>query len=555
VVLATAIAETSLTVEGVRIVVDAGRARRSRFDPGSGMSRLVTERATRAEAAQRRGRAGRTAPGLCLRLWTAGEEGALAPFAPPEMLTADLAGLALALAVQGARGAEGLRFLDPPPAAAFAEARTLLRDLGALDAAGAVTARGRAMAALPLHPRLARMVIDAGEDAAAARALAAILSERDPLRAPGAAPPADLGLRLEAVADADRFARERGHAAAAAALARVRETLKRLGGGGRIDPAAAGRLAALAYPDRIGGRRPGPAPRFLLSGGKGAATAEGDPLGDAALIVAADLDGDPREARVRLGAPIARAEVEGLFADRIAARRAVAWDARARAVTAVFERRLGALALEARPLADATADEIAAASADGVRRLGLRALPWTDAARRLVARVEWARAAGAAGLPDWSEAGLLASLDDWLAPHLGAARRMEDWARLDLAAILRQALGPAAGRALDAAAPEALETPAGARRPIDYGRAAPTAQARPQELYGLDRHPTAAGRPILLELVSPAGRPIAATADLPGFWRGAWADARRDMRGRYPKHDWPERPWEAQPSARPKPRR
>jgi len=583
VVLASAIAETSLTVAGVRIVIDGGRARRARFDPGSGMTRLVTERASRAEADQRRGRAGRTAPGLCLRLWSRGEEGAMSAFAPPEIATADLASLALEIAAWGAPGPQDLRFIDQPPAAAYAEARALLADLGALDAAGRITAHGRAMATAPLHPRLAHMTLAcAPADAPAARALAALLSERDPLRVPGAAAPLDAGLRLEALADPRRFAAERALPLDRAALARTAGTARRLArdgrraraadvaadreanapapargdaqeaiAPGRIDPAAAGRLLALAYPDRIAQRRPGDAPQYLMSGGKGARVDPADALAGAPWLVAADLDGDPREARIRLAAPLSRDAVEALFADRIETARVVAWSRRARAVTAQIERRLGALTLEARPLADADPRELAQAMADGVRDLGIAALPWSKAAKALRARALWLRGRGAADLPDFSDAGLLAALDDWLTPHLSDMRRAEDLARLDLASALRGALGWEQAQRLDREAPAALATPAGTQAAIDYARAQPTAAVRAQAFYGLDRHPAPG---VTLELLSPAGRPIATTADLPGFWRGAWADARRDMRGRYPRHDWPERPWEAKASLRAKPR-
>jgi ATP-dependent helicase HrpB len=547
-VLSSAIAETSLTVEGVRIVVDAGLARRARFDPGSGMSRLETERASRAEADQRRGRAGRTAPGVCIRLWTRGEEGGMPRFAPPEIMSADLTGIALELAIWGAADPGALPFLDPPPAAAFAEARALLGDLGALDRDGRVTAHGRAMAAIPAHPRLAHMILACDpDDAATARTLAAILSERDPLRLPGARPPVDMGQRLAALNDpAARVDR--------AAVERIRVTARRLGGDRRPEPAAAGRLLALAYPDRIAMRRPGGEPRFLLSGGKGAKLDADDALAGAAFLAVADADGDPREARIRLAAPLTRAEIDRIFAERIASAREVGWSRRDRTVIARAVTRLGALALDARPLTDARPAELATALAGGVRDLGLAALPWTTAAAALRDRAIWLRANGADDLADLSDAALLEDLDGWLTPHLAGLRRIDDLARLDLTDLLRQRLGWDGARRVDAEAPSHLETPSGARAPIDYGRAQPTARARPQHLYGLDRHPTAAGRPVLLELVSPADRPIAATADLPRFWRGAWADVRHDMRGRYPRHDWPEEPWTAAPTTRAKPR-
>ncbi|SEB03089.1 ATP-dependent helicase HrpB [Rubrimonas cliftonensis] len=565
-VLATAVAETSLTVAGVRIVLDAGLARRARFDPGSGMARLVTEKASRAEADQRRGRAGRTAPGVCLRLWTKGEHGARPGFAPPEIMAADLAPLALEIAAWGAPGPEALALIDQPPAGAYAEARALLAALGALDGAGRVTAHGRAMAALPTHPRLAHMALSAPpENAAAARALAGLLSERDPLRRPGAPARADMALRLEAFADPKGFAARRGVEPDAGALARARETARRLGGrggagavsgaragAGRIDMAAAGRLLALAYPDRIARRRPGDAPRYLLSGGKGAALDPGDALAGAAHLVVADTDGDPREARIRLAATLSDAEIGALAEAGGESLRVIAWDRRARAVVARTERRLGALTLETRPLEDAAAEEIAAAMAEGVRLLGLDALPWSGAAAGLRDRVRWAAAQAPGDWPDWTEAALLEGLEGWLGSWLAGCRSAADLAALPLADALREVLGREALARLDRTAPAAIDTPAGARAAIDYGRAQPTASVRVQALYGFDRHPAPG---VTLELLSPAGRPIATTADLPGFWRGAWADARRDMRGRYPRHDWPEAPQTAAATLRAKPRK
>jgi ATP-dependent helicase HrpB len=552
VVLATAIAETSLTVPGVRIVIDAGAARRARHDPASGMSRLVTERVSRAEATQRAGRAGREAPGLCVRLWTRGEEGALAAFAPPEIAVADLAALALDLAAWGAEPSD-LPFLDQPPAGALAEARALLAALGALDAGGRITARGRAMAALPLHPRLAAMVLDAGTEAPTARLLAALLTEGDPLRVEGGTPGADIALRVEAVADPARFQRMRSHALNRALAESVRDTARRLGPCAPADPAAAGRLLAAAYPDRIARRREGTTPRFLLSGGKGAVMAEGDGLAGAPWLVAADLDGDPREARMRLAAALSPAEAAMLAATKGMSVRSVAWDGRARAVTARAERRLGAIVVESRPMSDADPDAVTAAMLDGVRDLGLGCLPWTPAASSLRDRIAWLAGRGQPDLPDWSDAGLLAALDEWLGPWVSGMRREGDLAALDMLAVLRAALGPQAA-VVEAAAPAVLVTPAGPTVPIDYGRAQPTVAVRAQWLYGLERHPAAAGVPVVIELLSPAQRPVATTADLPGFWRGAWGEVRKEMRGRYPRHEWPERPWEAAPTTRARPR-
>ena len=537
IVLATAIAETSLTIPGVTVVVDAGRARRARFDPGSAMSRLVTERVSRAEAEQRRGRAGRVAPGVCYRLWARAEEGALPAFAPPEMLTADLAGLALELAVWG--GAEGLAFLTPPPEAALAEARALLAGLGALDGVGRITAHGRAMAALPLHPRLAHMLLTAGRGAAT---LAAALAERDPIR--GA--PADLGLRLTAIGDPRGYADRHPWPADRALLERIRAEAKRLARlvpvGPPMSPAA---MAALAYPDRIGLRRKGEAPRFVLSGGKGAVLAEGDPLGAGRLIVATDLDGDAREARVRIGVALLEDDLRDLYGDRIETVEAVAWSRREGRVLARRQERLGALVLSDRALDAPDADAVARAAWDGLVELGL---PWTPAARRLRARI-----ALVPGMPDVSDAALLAG-SDWLLPYLGRARTAADLRALDLTEPLKALIGWDGQRRLDEAAPAAFTSPLGRRIPIDYDAETPTIEARLQELFGVTRHPMAGGRPLRITLLSPGQKPIAVTTDLPGFWAGGYAEVRKDMRGRYPRHPWPEDPTEADPTLRAKPR-
>ena len=538
IVLATSIAETSLTIPGVRVVVDAGRARRARFDPGSGMSRLVTERASRAEADQRRGRAGRTAPGICYRMWARAEEGALPAFAPPEIATADLTGLALELAAWGSD--DGLAFLTPPPAPALAEARALLAGLGALDDAGRITPHGRAVAALPLHPRLAHMLLVAGPDAAA---LAALLAERDPIR--GA--PADLSLRLAALADPRGFTDRHPYTPDRATLDRIRDEAKRLRrmvAGGRTDLSPGG-MAALAYPDRIGLRRRGDAPRFVLSGGKGAVVDEGDPLGASRLIVAVDLDGDLREARVRIGASLDDAELRALYGDRIATTPVVEWSRRDGRVIARAQERLGALLLGERPLDDPDPQALAAAALDGLRDIGL---PWTAAARRLRARMLLVD-----GMPDAGDDALLSD-PGWLIPYLTRARTAADLRALDLTEPLKALIGWDGQRRLDEAAPAHFTTPLGRRVPIDYDAETPTIEARLQELLGVTRHPTVGRRPLRVTLLSPGGKPVAVTTDLPGFWAGAYAEVRKEMRGRYPRHLWPEDPTVADPTLRAKPR-
>ena len=536
IVLATAIAETSLTIPGVTVVVDAGRARRARFDPGSGMTRLVTERVSRAEAEQRRGRAGRVAPGICYRMWAQAEEGALPSFAPPEIVTADLAALALELAAWGSDS--GLVFLTPPPAAALAEARALLTGLGALRD-GRITDHGRALVALPVHPRLGHMLLRAGRRAAD---LAALLAERDPLR--GA--PADLALRLAALRDPRAYADRHPWPLDRGVLERIRAEAARLRRLAPDRPALpAGAMAALAYPDRIGLRRKGDAPRYVLSGGKGAVLTEGDPLGAERLIVATDLDGDPRESRVRGGVALAESDLRALYGDRIETVESITWSRREGRILARRQEHFGALVLSDRALDDPDAQAMARAAWDGLADLGL---PWTRPAARLRARIALVE-----GLADVSDTALLAD-PGWLLPWLGRMRSAADLRALDLTEALKALIGWEGQRLLDQAAPAAFTSPLGRRIPIDYDAETPTIEARLQELFGVTTHPMAGNRPLRIQLLSPGGKPVAVTSDLPGFWRSGYADVRKDMRGRYPRHPWPEDPTAADPTLRAKPR-
>ena len=543
VILATAIAETSLTVPGVRTVVDAGRSRRPRVDAATGLSRLVTEPVSRAEAEQRRGRAGRLAPGLCLRMWTKGEEGGLPAQAPPEILAADLAPLALELAAWGAVPAD-LAFPDPPPDGAYRAAVSLLQELDALDDEGRLTPHGRDLVARPTHPRLAHMLALAGADRPLAALIAALVSDRDPMSGTGA----DLRTRLAALAG------QYGTISRAAAQ-RIKAEATRLGGGkARPDNLeAAGRLAAMAWPDRIALRRPGDQPRYLLSGGRGAFLAPDDPLAGERLLVALDLE-DGREARIRLAVPLSEADLREVHGDRIHWTETAEWSPRHRAVRARRQERLGAIALDDVHWTDVPVEMLGRALLDGVRERGLAALPWSKAAARLRARMAWARQADP-DLPDWSDAGLLATLDDWLLPHLDGARRIEDL-NLDLAAILTGTLDWSTQTALDRAAPAAFQTPLGVRAAIDYSGERPEIAVRVQELFGLDTHPSVGGGsiPLTVTLLSPAQQPVQTTGDLPGFWRTSYADVRKDMRAKYPRHPWPEAPWEAEPTRRAKPR-
>jgi ATP-dependent helicase HrpB len=537
IVLATAIAETSLTIEGIRIVVDGGRSRRAEFNAASGMSRLVTTRVTQAEATQRAGRAGRMSAGAAYKLWTRGEDGALAAYPPAEIECDDLSAFALELALWGAQ-ADDLAFVTPPHEGRLNEAKALLQMLGALDGQNPITAHGRLLSKLPLHPRLAHMVVSGGK---AAATLAAILAERDPLR--GA--PLDLSHRMRAVAG-ERVAGEVHHAT----LARVRQEAKRLSRHTAPDgPQDIGTLAALAYPDRIGLRRKGDAARFVLSGGKGAIAPDGDPLAGARLIVATDLDGDPREARIRQGTPLSEGALRSVFADQIAWHDNCVWSRREGRVEARRRERFGALILDDRAWSDAPQEQVAQAMIDGVAQLGLRP---DKAAARFLRRA--ALMQGQPDFPDFSTDHLMATLHDWLLPHIGNVRSTADWERFDMVPALRARLDWDQQQALDRAAPAHFETPLGRRIAIDYDGETPQIAVRLQEMFGVTRHPSVAGQPLQVTLLSPAQRPVQVTMDLPGFWDGSYADVRKDMRAKYPRHPWPEDPREADPTLRAKPR-
>jgi ATP-dependent helicase HrpB len=569
VIVATNIAETSLTIDGVRIVVDCGLERRQRFDPASGMSRLETLRISRASADQRRGRAGRTAAGVCHRLWSESQHAALLPQAPAEILEADLAPLALELACWGATDAGSLGWLDPPPAATLAQARDLLGRLEALDGQGRVTPLGRDMAALGVHPRLAHLMLRAS-DLGCARLgceLAALLSERDPLRTDPRAPDPDLRTRLDALrghalppnASADRSAVHR--------IERVVRQLERQLGRQRTPGRAApdtpaeseapGLLLAFAYPDRIGRARAADSGRYLLSGGRGALLPGPAALARSEYIVVAALDAGDREARVQLAAPVELRLLLEHFAHLVVDAQQVEWDARAEAVVARRVRRLGELVLEEAPLRNAGAAAVGAMLA-GIRSLGLGCLPWTRDLEQWRARVAFARAndvAAGAAWPDVADAALLDGLESWLGPWLEGITRREHLARLDLRSALHGLLDWDAGRRLDAFAPTHLKVPSGSRVVIDYGGGAPKLAVRLQEVFGLATSPRVGdGRvPVTLELLSPARRPVQVTRDLESFWARGYHDVRKELKGRYPKHYWPEDPREAVPTHRVRP--
>ncbi len=563
VVLATSIAETSLTIDGVRIVVDSGQARRTRFDPGSGMSRLETLPVSLAAAEQRRGRAGRLSPGVCYRVYTQADERRLPEATAAEVLEADLAPLALDLARWGTE-AEALSWLDPPPAAHLAQARDLLAMLGAVDAAGRITPLGRHMSGLGLHPRLARMLLAARGSAAVATAarLAALLSERDLARSRPGERDASLEQRLELL-DGRQVA---GLEADRGALARVRRLASLwtrelpAAPGARIDSADAGLLLAAAYPDRIARRR-GDSTRYLLANGRGAAFPGPDALTRHEWLVIADLDGGDREARIHLAAPVAHGSLLAQLGEAVTSTERVEWDRREGAVVARRERRYAALVVEEGPLSRPDPGAQLAAMLAGVRELGLAALPWTRPARTLQTRIGFLRTvlpkAEAEAWPDLSEAALEATLESWLGPYLDGIVRRDHLGRLDLASILGARLDYAQQQALERLAPTHITVPSGSHLPIDYDSDPPRIAVRLQEVFGMAATPRVAGGRVALalELLSPARRPVQVTRDLESFWARGYAEVRKELKGRYPKHYWPDDPMQAEPTARVRPRR
>jgi ATP-dependent helicase HrpB len=545
VVLATDIAETSLTVEGVGVVVDSGLVRTPRYDPSTGLTRLHTGAASRSSADQRAGRAGRQGPGVAYRLWSQADQQRRRPFPLSEMATVDLAGFVLELAVWGAQPAD-LAFLEPPPPAAVDEGRALLVTLGALDTSGRPTDAGRAMADLPLHPRLARMVTGAvplGRGAVAC-ALAALLEDRDILRGRPDEVPVDLAERAELISGAHRHHRLADRSALSGARARATRLARRAGvKPGPIDTGDCGRVLALAYPDRIAQARGGG--RFRLRTGTGAWLAGSDPLAGEAFLVVAQLDADGRDSRIRLAAALVPADLETAAGAQIQISTAVVWDRARDDLRATATRSLDGLVL-------GTVDRKAHAGAatteallQHVRDTGLRALSWTDGARVLQQRVLFLRRTFGERWPDLSDVALLATIDVWLAPLLAAAVDRAGLEAVNLAAALRARLPHPLRAELDRLAP-ATVTIGTSRRAlrIDYSTDPPSAAARLQDLFGTMVHPTIAGErvPLVLHLLSPAGRPVQVTADLPGFWAGSYVSVRKEMAGRYPKHRWPVDP-------------
>lgn len=565
IVLSSAIAETSLTIEGIGVVVDSGLQRAPRFDPVSGMTRLVTLPASQASADQRRGRAGRLGPGICYRLWSAAMHPTLPPHNRPEILDADLTNLAIELALWGISDPEPLHWLDPPPPPAFAKARALLTDLGALDDSGAITSHGRRMAALPLHPRLAHMVLMACMESMGDMActLAAILSERDPLSFDHRQRDADLSRRLLAVMD---FRRRRqpdltGCRVDQSALRRIATLAamlrKRLGIATQSQrPSQTGRLLAWAYPDRIAQLRTGMPGRFLLANGRGAVVDASQPLAASEYIVVAHLDGDRREARIFMAAATDRACLADQFAHRIGWRESVAWDPQRQAVTARRMETLGALTLASGPLRDPDPDAVLTAMLAGIRAVGIDALPWTRSLRSWQSRVMLLAQIDAAGgpWPDVSDAALTDTVAHWLSPYLAGVNRLAALTPAAFTTALHGLLDYRQRQLLESLAPTHIVVPSGSRLPVDYHAPTPVLAVRIQEMFGAVETPRIAGGrlALCLHLLSPAGRPAQITSDLAGFWKNSYPAVKRELKGRYPKHVWPDDPLNALPTARAK---
>jgi ATP-dependent helicase HrpB len=550
-VLATAIAETSLTIEGIRVVIDAGLMRLQRFDPKSGLSRLVTLPVSQAAADQRRGRAGRLEPGVCYRLWPRHQH--LLAHSPPEIVQADLTQLVLELAQWGVRDVAQLRWLDPPPAAHTAQATDLLHRLGALDAKGRITPHGRAMLQLGAHPRLAHMMLRGGELGYGSLAcqLAAMLGERDPLR--GAQPyEADMALRLELLRGIGAAGERSG-----GLLRQIRATARQWQRQLHCDEPPAdhgdlrmiGVLLAFAYPDRIARRRRGSDKRFVLSNGRGALFGEIEPLALADWVVAASLDGRG-EARILLAATIHREQLMEYHSDLISERSFVDWDDGERCVRARRQLRLGELVLADEAWRDADPESLQSAMLEGIRAHAPACLPWTDAARQLQARISFLHRLMPHDWPDVSDASLVSGLSDWLLPYLHGMTRLAQLKRLDLCAVLLARLPWVKQKRLDELAPSHLRVPSGNRIRLDYSHETPVLAVRLQEMFGLSDTPCIAGGrvAVLLHLLSPARRPVQITQDLTAFWGGSYQQVKKELKGRYPKHHWPDDPLQARAS-------
>ncbi|MFN5525666.1 ATP-dependent helicase HrpB, partial [Bradyrhizobium sp.] len=548
VVLATSIAETSLTIEGVRIVVDSGLARVPRYEPDIGLTRLETVRASRAAVDQRRGRAGRTEPGVCYRLWDEPQTASLAAYTQPEILSADLSSLVLDLAQWGVSDPATLSFLDPPPQPAWKEARDLLNELGALDDDGRLTDEGRRLRALALPPRLARMIVDAADHGAAAQAadIAAILTERGL-----GGDSVDLEVRL------DQFRRDRSaRAQSARDLARRWAQQVATSASPQDDGAlTTGLMLAFAFPDRVARNRGNGS--FVLANGRGAAVEQTSSLARVSYIAVGELTGTAANGRILLAAPLAIEDIERHFAAHIEAKDEVSFDRDAMTLRARRRRKLHAITLADAPVALTPSEETAHIFADGICAAGLDRLPWSKAAKQWRDRVMFLRKAEGDSWPDLSDTGLIERRDDWLVPLLANKISLKDISPGDVSDAVMALLPWDLRARLDREAPTHFEAPTGTMLAIDYeAEQGPTIAVRLQELFGLNIHPSIArgAVPLVLELLSPAQRPVQVTRDLPGFWRGSYAAVRSDLRGRYPRHPWPDDPATAQPTRRAKPR-
>ncbi len=568
VVLATSIAETSLTIDGIRVVIDAGRLRIPRFDPRSGLTRLDTIPVTQDSADQRRGRAGRLEPGVCYRLWTEKEQLSMAPRRPPEILDADLTPLLLDLAAWGTADPSELSWVTPPPAGAISQARELLSRLGALNRTGHITPHGKRMADLPLHPRLAHMLVASSNlhQASLACDVAALLGERDILRGHGGMLPKDIRLRLDALHG------DRTHLGNAivdrAAVHRIKQTAdiwrrhlglpaERTHGNELTSEDKTGQLLALAYPDRIARRQAGPDPRYVLTNGRGALFAAPDPLASEPYLVVADLDGAGHWARIDLAAPISLENIESLYAGRISDVDEVVWDESSRSVKATRQRKLDSLALTEQALSQPDPLLLRTALLQGLRQFGLATLAWTLELRQWQTRVQFVRhvEGPASSWPDLSDEALTASLERWFGPFIEGMTTLDRVQRIDLSPPLHALLNWDQQKRLDRMAPTHVTVPSGSNVRIDYEDPdAPVLAVRLQEMFGAKDTPRiAAGKvPLTLHLLSPARRPVQVTKDLASFWATTYQDVRKELRGRYPKHHWPENPLTAPPTAKTK---
>ena len=579
IVLATTIAETSLTIEGIRVVVDAGLRRYAEFDPTTGMSRLVTNKVSQASADQRRGRAGRLSTGVCYRLWSEGTQATLAPQTAPEILHADLAPLALELSLWGATDAASLQWLDSPPPAPLAQARELLHRLEAIDSTHRITPHGRELAKIAAHPRLAHMLVKSKALGATRLAcdLAALLSERDILRATPNSRDVDLRLRITALQSPTNALPPgitldtRAHAQATRSSAEWQRQFRASGtatiagaanaaAAAAIDPhEATGILLALAYPDRIARAR-GESGRYLLANGRGARFGEPQALAKSEYIVIAELDGAEREAKIFLAAPIAATDIEKLFDAQIESRDTIVWDERSESIRAKRERCFGALILDSIDIQNPDSGSLTTAAIIGIRQMGIQCLPWTRDLKQWQARVQLMRqykVPGAEAWPDLSDAALLETLEEWAPPWISGFARREHFAKMKVRDALQAHLSYAQSVILEKEAPTHFIVPSGSTIPIDYlDGDVPTISVRLQEVFGLNQTPSVANKqlPLLLKLLSPAGRPVQITRDLVSFWNRGYHEVKKDLKGRYPKHYWPDDPFTAEATRRRRPK-